>query len=180
MPYKSLEQISFFLKDFKRYKSVSQNWYYLLMETGLYLVFLYRLSRFLFLVKIPIVRILCKLFAIFLMKLSEILFNTLLPPSTDIGPGLYIGHPYGILISHESRIGKNLSIAHHVTIGNRGVGIKGVPTLGDDVFIGSGAKIVGPITIGHKVRIGANSVVLKNVPDRAVVVGNPAKIVKIL
>jgi len=180
MRTKSLEQIKFFFQDLNRYKRVASKKHYLLLESGLYLVFLYRLSRFFFLVELPVIKIFTKFLALFLMKLSELLFNTLLSPSTDIGPGLYIGHPYGILISHESRVGKNLNITHQVTIGNRGLGVKGAPTLGDNVFIGSGAKIVGPIKIGDNARIGTNSVVLKNVPNNAVVVGNPAKIVKIL
>lgn len=99
----------------------------------------------------------------------------------DIGPGLRIYHGDGIVIARGAVIGRGLTIEHQVTIGNRigHEGERGCPTIGDDVFIGAGAKVLGPIRIGNNVRIGANAVVLHDVPDNATVVGVPAKVVRI-
>lgn len=95
-----------------------------------------------------------------------------------IGSGFYIGHFGGIVINPNSEIGKNCNISQGVTIGqvNRGPN-KGVPILGDNVYIGPGAKMIGKIVIGDNVAIGANCVVTKDVPDNAVVVGVPGKII---
>ena len=96
---------------------------------------------------------------------------------TRIGKGFYIGHYGGIVLHHEVEIGEYCNISHGVTIGLGGRGeTLGCPKLGDRVYIGPGAKVFGKITIGNDVAIGANAVVLKDVPDRAVVGGVPAKI----
>jgi serine O-acetyltransferase len=96
--------------------------------------------------------------------------------NAEIGPGLVIVHSIGIVINSNVKAGKNLVIEHGVTIGaekNRS------PILGDNVFIGAGAKIIGGIKIGSDVKIGANAVVTKDLPDGATAVGVPARIVKI-
>lgn len=82
------------------------------------------------------------------------------------------------MINLKSRIGKNCNISQGVTLGvvNRGEN-KGYPTIGDDVYIGPGAKIVGSVNIGNNVAIGANCVVTKDVPDNSVVVGIPGKVI---
>lgn len=97
---------------------------------------------------------------------------------SDIGSGLYIGHFGGINVSGYSVIGKNLNISQQVTIGmaNRGKN-KGYPTIGDNVYIGAGARIIGAVKIGNDVAIGANCVVTKDIPNNSVVVGIPAKII---
>lgn len=101
-----------------------------------------------------------------------------IPPDTRIGSGFYIGHFGGIIVNHQCVIGKNCNISHGVTLGqtNRGRN-KGCPTLGDNVFIGPGAKIIGAIKIGNNVAIGANCVVTKDIPDNSVVVGIPGKVI---
>lgn len=76
---------------------------------------------------------------------------------------------YGIIVSHNAVVGSNVTIYHQVTIGE---GHGGAPTIGDNVFIGAGAKIVGNVHIGNNVRIGANCVVTKDIPDNATVVLN--------
>ncbi len=98
--------------------------------------------------------------------------------NTRIGSGFYIGHFGGIVINDECIIGKNCNISQGVTLGkaNRGKN-RGYPILGDHVYIGPGAKVIGAIKIGNNVAIGANCVVTKNIPDNSVVVGIPGKII---
>jgi serine O-acetyltransferase len=97
---------------------------------------------------------------------------------TEIGPGLYIGHFGGIVVHGKVIIGKNCNLSHGVTLGikNRGENA-GCPTVGDNVYIGPGAKIFGAITIGNHAAIGANAVVTKDVPENGVAVGIPAKVI---
>lgn len=92
----------------------------------------------------------------------------------DIGPGLYIGHPYCITINAEAKIGKNCNIHKGVTIGqeNRGKR-KGAPIIGDCVWIGVNSTIVGRITIGDDVLIAPNSYVNCDIPSHSIVYGNP-------
>jgi serine O-acetyltransferase len=101
-----------------------------------------------------------------------------IPISTSIGPGFYIGHFGIIVINENAKIGKNCNVAHGVTIGqaNRGM-MRGCPVIGDKVWIGTGAVIVGRVSIGSNVLIAPNSFVNFNVPDNSVVLGNPGKII---
>ena len=96
-----------------------------------------------------------------------------IPPSVPIGPGLYIPHPVGTVVM-ANHIGSHVTLVSCVTIGLR----KEVafPTLGDHVYVGAGARILGPINVGNNVTIGANAVVLRDVPDNSVAVGVPASI----
>lgn len=101
-----------------------------------------------------------------------------IPWNTKIGKGFYIGHYGTIVVNGGAVIGDNVNISQGVTIGqaNRGKR-KGVPTIGNEVYIGPGAKIIGKVTIGNNVAIGANAVVTEDVPDNACVAGVPAKII---
>jgi serine O-acetyltransferase len=92
----------------------------------------------------------------------------------SIGPGLVLVHADGTYLSAE-RIGANCVILQQVSLGLMNPGEKG-PTLGDDVFVGAGAKVLGPISIGDGAKIGANAVVIKDVPAGAAAVGVPARI----
>src|SRR5262249_36016836 len=97
-------------------------------------------------------------------------------PTAEIGPGLYIAHPVGVVIGAR-RIGRNLSITTHVTMGLRVDGAA-PPTIGDDVTIGAGAHVLGDIKIGDEVTIGTNAVVLGDVPAGATVMAVPARVVQ--
>jgi serine O-acetyltransferase len=101
-----------------------------------------------------------------------------IPYVTKIGSGFVIGHFGGIVVSDRAVIGNNCTISHGVTVGkaNRGKN-KGHPTIGDNVYIGPGAKIIGNVRVGNNVAIGANCVVTKDVPDNAVVAGVPGKVI---
>ncbi len=114
--------------------------------------------------------------AAILSRLNSFLNRTLIGRGADFGPGFVILHGCGVVINGEVKGGKNIIIEHQVTIGKE----KGrAPLLGDNIYIGCGAKIIGGIIIGSNVKIGANAVVVKDVPDYATVVGIPAKIVKL-
>ena len=93
---------------------------------------------------------------------------------TLIGPGLYIGHPYGITINPTVVIGKNCNIHKGVTIGQENRGIReGTPTIGDEVWIGVNSTIVGKISIGDDVLIAPNTYVNRDIPSHSIVFGNP-------
>jgi len=112
-------------------------------------------------------------------KLVEVTAGIQLPPECEIGSGLYIGHFGNIIVNPRVRMGSNCNLSQGVTIGSagRGQGIKGVPVLGDRVWIGPGAVLFGAISIGNDVAVGANAVVTRSLPDRAVAVGVPARVI---
>lgn len=100
-------------------------------------------------------------------------------PGAKIGKNLFIDHGCGVVIGETAIIGDNVTMFHGVTLGGTGKEKgKRHPTIGNNVFIGSGAKILGNINIGNNVKIGANAVVLKSVPDNSTVVGIPGVKVK--
>ena len=101
-------------------------------------------------------------------------------PGAQIGHSIFIDHGMGVVIGETAEVGNRVVIYHGVTLGGTGHHTgKRHPTIGNDVFIGTGAKILGPITIGDHTKIGANSVVLKDMPEGATIVGIPGKVVKI-
>lgn len=101
-------------------------------------------------------------------------------PGASIGKNLFIDHGTGVVIGETAVIGDNVTMFHGVTLGGTGneKGKKRHPTIGNNVFIGAGAKILGNIAIGNNVKIGANAVVLKDVEDDRTVVGIPGYVVK--
>ena len=108
-------------------------------------------------------------------------------PGAKIGKNLFIDHGMGVVVGETSEIGDNVTIYHNVTLGGSSPSIdserqrheKRHPTIGNDVVIGSGAQIIGPIKVGNNARIAANAVVVKDVPENATMVGIPAKAVKL-
>lgn len=114
--------------------------------------------------------------SLLIYKISPMFTQAIIGRGARIGPGFIINHSNGVVINGKVVAGRNLNIDHQVTIGVRG---QAYPVLGDNVFIGCGAKILGGVKIGSNVRIGANAVVVKDIPDNATAVGIPAKVVKI-
>jgi serine O-acetyltransferase len=110
-----------------------------------------------------------------LLRMISLFYGLEIAASQEIGGGLYIAHTYGMVIMPE-KIGRNCSIISNVTIGLRNE--KAFPEIGDDVFIGAGARVLGGIYVGNGARIGANAVVIEDVPEGATVVGVPAKVVE--
>lgn len=120
----------------------------------------------------------CFFLARLLSQLARFFTGIEIHPGAKIGKGLFIDHGMGVVIGETAEVGDNVTIYHGVTLGGTGKDKgKRHPTVKDNVIIGSGAKVLGPITIGNNVKVGANSVVLKDVPDNATAVGMPAKII---
>tara|TARA_Y100001970_G_scaffold288642_1_gene416541 strand:+ start:928 stop:1503 length:576 start_codon:yes stop_codon:yes gene_type:complete len=116
-------------------------------------------------------------------QFSRFLTGIEIHPGAKIGKNLFIDHGMGVVIGESSIIGNDVTLYHGVTLGgispsensDNQRNVKRHPTLHDNVIVGSSAQILGPITIGKCARIGANTVVLKDVPENATMVGNPAK-----
>jgi serine O-acetyltransferase len=101
-------------------------------------------------------------------------------PSARIGRGLFIDHGMGVVIGETAEVGEDVTMYQGVTLGGTGFARgKRHPTVQDNVTIGSGAKLLGPITIGHGAKVGANAVVIHDVPPNSTVVGNPGQVVRV-
>lgn len=133
-------------------------------------------------VKMPGVRhLLLLVYAVLDMVFVRIAAGSEIPAECHIGKGFQIPHATGIVIRKNVRIGDNVVILHQVTIGanppsraRKG----GSPKIGNNVYIGAGAKILGPVSVGDNARIGANAVVVQDVPANATAVGVPARVVR--
>lgn len=101
-------------------------------------------------------------------------------PAAEIGSDFFIDHGSGVVIGETAEIGDRVTLYQGVTLGGTGFARgKRHPTVGDDVTIGSGAKLLGPVTVGHGAKVGANTVVIEDVPPNSTVVGNPGHTVRI-
>lgn len=152
----------------------------LLLTQGVWATTVYRIRRWAqYECGSPAVRAVMKIVGGVLQLLVELTTGITIETSADIGPGLYIGHYGNIFIGGDVTIGKLVNISQEVSVGYGGRGQNwGRPRrIGDCVYIAPGAKIVGKITIGNNVVVGANSVVSKSIPDNAVVLGVPARII---
>jgi serine O-acetyltransferase len=106
--------------------------------------------------------------------------NIEIHPAASIGQALFIDHGTGVVVGETAQIGDNVTLYQGVTLGGTGFATgKRHPTVEDNVTIGSGAKLLGPITVGHGAKIGANSVVITDVPPNSTVVGNPGHVVRV-
>ena len=144
----------------------------LLTYSGYHAILAYRVIHLLQVIHIPLIpRILAQIVRFFT--------GVEIHPAAKIGPGFFIDHGMGVVIGETTEIGENVTIYQDVTLGGTGIERgKRHPTLGNDVVVGAGAKVLGSIQIGNNVRIGAGSVVVHSVPDNCTVVGVPGEIVK--
>ena len=148
----------------------------ILTYPGVKAVFFHRIANFFAVAKFH-------LFARIISQFSRFLTGIEIHPRAKIGKNLFIDHGMGVVIGETSDIADNVTIYHMVTLdgispsinSNDQREIKRHPTLHDNVVVGSGAQILGPVVVGKNARIGANAVVTKNVPENAVMVGIPAK-----
>jgi serine O-acetyltransferase len=147
----------------------------LLESQGAWATAVYRLGQYVHAHSSPLVSVPGRATYRVASKVVELLTGISVPARARIGKGFYIGH-FGTIIVHPDTVaGERLSIGQGVTVGTRGRGGEGVPLLGDDVFIGAGAKVLGPVRVGDGAAVGANAVVVHDVPPGAVVVGVPAR-----
>ncbi len=143
---------------------------------GFWVMIVYRFGRWRYTVKPSILRKLFSFFYKILYKLVQILTGIEFPCEVDIGKNFIIDHFGGIVVSGYAKFGDNCRIRNGVVVGLKNVSDPVAPHFGNDVDVGAGAKILGPIKIGNNVHIGANAVVLKDVPDNSIAVGIPAVI----
>ncbi|MFH1097644.1 MAG: serine O-acetyltransferase [Candidatus Desantisbacteria bacterium] len=143
-----------------------------LLSQGFQAILVYRFARWCMLKNVPIHPL-----RFLLERFIEITTGISIPAGVKIGKGLRIHHFGGIIIHSAATIGENCTLHQGVTIGDRGNPLK-APWIGNNVFIGAGAKILGDITIGSNCQIGANAVVIESIPDNCVVVGVPGRIVR--
>ena len=108
-------------------------------------------------------------------KLNATLCNCIIGRGAEFGPGLVLIHATGIVINGTVRGGSNIHLEHQVTIGAER---RQAPILGNDIFVGAGAKILGSISVGDGAKVGANAVVVNDVPSHSTVVGIPAQVVR--
>jgi serine O-acetyltransferase len=133
---------------------------------------LYRIGNYFHILNVPIIPTLVN-------GLIRLIHNCAIYSETSIGKGTQFGYGgIGVVIHKNAIIGNNCVIGTNVTVGGRSR-IKGVPVIGDDVYIATGAKILGNIRIGNNSVVGANAVVIQDVPNNCIVAGVPAKIIKI-
>jgi len=138
---------------------------------GVKAVLLYRIAHFFYKLGVPYI-------PRYISGIARELTAVEIHPGAEIGSEFFIDHGAGVVIGETSEIGNNVTIYAGVVLGGTNLEQKKRhPTLGDNVVVGTGAKILGPVTIGDNVRVGANSVVVMDVPPHCVVVGVPAKIV---
>ena len=148
----------------------------ILTYPGAKAVFFHRIANFFSIAKFNLV-------ARIISQFSRFLTGIEIHPSAKIGKNLFIDHGMGVVIGETSDIGNNVTIYHMVTLGGISPSInsdeqrnvKRHPTLKDNVVVGSGAQILGPVVIGKNAKIGANAVVTKDVAENSVMVGIPAK-----
>jgi serine O-acetyltransferase len=148
----------------------------ILTYPGVKAVFFHRIANFFAKAKFNLI-------ARIISQFSRFLTGIEIHPNANIGKNLFIDHGMGVVIGETSDIGNNVTIYHMVTLGgiapsinsNNQRNVKRHPTIQDEVVIGSGAQVLGPVTVGRCAKIGANAVITKDVPEKAVMVGIPAK-----
>lgn len=145
----------------------------LLTYAGLWAITMHRIAHFIRILGIPF-------FPRLISQISRLLTGVEIHPGAQIGKGFFIDHGSGVVIGETAEIGENVLIYHQVTLGNSNLNSAGKrhPTVGSNVVIGAGAKLLGPVEIGDFSVIGAGTIVTRDIPTHSVVVGNPGKVIK--
>lgn len=129
----------------------------------------YRFSSWVLKLRVPVVRQVLLVVSLIWQRLNQMFFGIFISPDAEIGPGLVIHTPYGIIVG-PAKIGANCTLTTGTLLGS------GCRSVGDNVYFGAGCKIVGDVRIGNNVVVTANSVVLIDVPDNVTIMGVPARI----
>jgi serine O-acetyltransferase len=170
--------MSAFGADIARYRARGYHGRELWLNPAVWAIACYRLANWLEVSRpTALLRVPLKLVSYAANKGCEVVMEMCIDAQATIGPGLYIGHIGGVHINPQAVLGRNCDLAHRVTIGTSAMGREGSPVLGDDVYIGTGATLVGKIKIGNGAKIAANTLVIGNVPAGATVMGVPGRIV---
>ncbi|MEM6796098.1 MAG: serine O-acetyltransferase [Acidobacteriota bacterium] len=140
----------------------------LLFDNGFQAVVLHRCAHFFKKRGIPVI-------GPVIGRLSQLVTGVEISPSASVGPGLLIGHGQGIVVGKWASIGSDCTMMQQVTLGATQIAtLEGMPTLGDGVFLGAGARVLGPVRIGHGALVGANALVAEDVPDGGKALAAPA------
>ena len=167
-----LKKFKEFLYIYKKKDPASRSYLEILTcYPGLHATFFYKISNFFWKLNL-------KLIARMISHISRFLTGIEIHPAVKIGKNIFIDHGMGVVIGETTIIGDNVSIYQGVTLGGtKWEKKKRHPTINDNVIIGAGAKVLGPISVGKNSKIGANSVVTRNVPSNTTVIGIPARVI---
>ncbi|WP_395063661.1 serine O-acetyltransferase [Flavobacterium sp.] len=175
-----MNTIKLIKSDFKKYHNYGSNFFVIIFLTqGFWATFQYRIANAISRnITLQPFRFLC-MFPMYLwQKIIEVVTGISIPASVIIGDSFYIAHFGGIVINSKTIIGNNCNISQGVTIGVSGLDQnRGVPVIGDNVYIGANSVLAGKITIGNNVLIGACSLINSSFNDNAVVIGVPGKLI---
>lgn len=168
--------IKLLVSDYKKYKLYGGNLITIVFFTqGFWAIFQYRIAHAVYKMPIPILKQLLKILCLFWQKGIEIVTGISIPASTQIGHSFYIGHFGSIILNAKTIIGNNCNVSQGVTVGVSGQGKnRGIPKIGNNVYIGANAVVVGNIVIEDNVLIAACSLVNTDVTCNSVMLGVPA------
>jgi len=164
--------------DLERYRDAGSSWREIFSNPVVWALVWFRFGHWVYregptgLIRIPL-KIIYRIGA----KWFEVTMEMCISAAANIGHGLYMTHIGGIHVHPDVIIGENCNLAHQVTIGASAMGRKGVPKIGNNVYIGTGAVIIGKIRIGDGAKIAANTLVMTNVPEGATLMGVPGRVV---
>jgi serine O-acetyltransferase len=177
------DSLKFIYSDYRRYRATGRGQGsplgVVLLTQGFWASTVYRLSHWVEIQEqLGVIRLLLRMWFLFWQKLIEMLTGISIPATCQIGEGLYVGHFGHLIVNGKVQMGANCNLSQGVTLGMKRDGNnKGVPTLGDRVYVGPNAVIIGEVHVGNDAVIGAGAIVTKSVPAAAVVAGNPATVI---
>jgi serine O-acetyltransferase len=166
--------------DFARYREEGDSRWRILTNPAVWTLLWYRFGHWLYCENAPrVVRLPLKVIYKIGYRFQEVVMQMRLEPTAKIGGGLMLSHIGSINLHPDAVIGTDCDIAHLVTIGVSTLGRPGVPRLGNRVYVGTGATIIGNITIGDGAKIAANTLVISSVPAGATVLGVPGRVIMV-